>query len=45
VFSKGARSLEDIIGRKLSILTSRDIHIIKLELLLKDKINLAIIRE
>ena len=45
VFSKGDRSLDDIIGRKLSMLTSRDTHIINLELLLKDKIKLIIIKE
>lgn len=45
VFSKGAASLDDIMGRNLSILTSRDTHIIKLEFLLRDKISLTTIKE
>lgn len=45
VFSKGETSLDDMIGKKLNMLTSRDTHIISLELLLKDKIKLIIIKK
>jgi hypothetical protein len=44
VFSNGAISLDDIIGRNLNIFTSNETHIIRLELLLKDKINLTKIK-